>query len=73
METAVAKIQLFGSTVQIRLAQEMLDSFAATRGADLNKLLSDLRNELRKELDLGEVSGKLMHLRVILRHNKTVE
>jgi len=63
IESAVADIQLFGSVKQVRLAQAFIAEFAATRTASLDPLLEELRKDLRAELQLESVSGKLVFLR----------
>ena len=50
VESAIADIQLFGSLKQVRLAQEFSDRMSNETTADVRELLTDLRNELRKEL-----------------------
>jgi hypothetical protein len=63
LESALADIQLFGSPVQVRLAQEFAHKFAETREGSLDDLLQDLRRELRIELSLEEVPAGILHLR----------
>lgn len=63
LEQAIAKIQLFGTSNQIKLAQNFAHEFASKGAADLDQLLSDLRQELRKELGLDEVQDRIVHLR----------
>lgn len=55
LEKAIADIQLFGSLEQIRLSMEFVSYFKTNRTADTSKLLNELRNDLRKELDLDAV------------------
>lgn len=50
MEEAVRDVMLFGNEDQIRLARELIDTFAATRSADTQPLLNTLRSDLRQEL-----------------------
>lgn len=63
IEKAIADIQLFGTPKQVESALAFAHEFAATRSASLDKLLEDLRGDLRKELQLEPVQGKLTFLR----------
>lgn len=68
LEKAIADIQLFGSLEQIRLSKELVSSFMKTRTADTSELLNELRNDLRKELDLDAVElSDFASLRIIKR------
>lgn len=65
LEKAIADIQLFGTLKQIRLSREFASKFAATRKADCNILLNDLRDDLRQELNLEKVtSSDFVSLRI---------
>lgn len=55
LEKAVINIQLFGTESQIKLTQEMMFSISDQIGPDLEELLNDLRNSLRKELNLAKL------------------
>ncbi|UAK42812.1 hypothetical protein K8P02_00525 [Bacteroides nordii] len=55
LEKAIADIQLFGSLKQIQLSKEFVSDMKTNRTADTSKLLNELRNDLRKELDLDTV------------------
>lgn len=63
LEQAIAKIQLFGTQNQITLAQAFSEEFASKGAASLDQLLWDLRQELRKELALETIEGRIVHLR----------
>lgn len=66
LEKAIADIQLFGSLEQIRLSKELVSTFMKTRTADTSVLLNELRNDLRKELDLDTVElSNFASLRII--------
>lgn len=65
LETAVADIQLFGSAGQITLVLEFSVKFAAEGGAGLEDLLESLREDLRRELDLGASPARIVHLRIM--------
>ena len=56
-------VQLFGSEDQIPAAQEFAKQLAERREAQLDKLLSILRNDLRRELELERVDGPIVVLR----------
>jgi len=63
IEKAIADIQLFGSAKQVQAAQAFVSEFAATRSASLDILLEELRKDLRAELQLEHIPGKLLFLR----------
>ena len=65
LERAIATIQLFGTTKQIDLARNASREFSKNQGANLDELLYDLRNSLRRELALDEYKDGITHLRVI--------
>jgi hypothetical protein len=53
LDSALVDAQLFGSEGQIAAVQEFAKQLAEQREAQLDKLLSSLRNDLRKELKLA--------------------
>lgn len=53
LDSALVDVQLFGSEGQIAAAQEFAKQLAERRQAQLDTLLSGLRNDLRRELKLG--------------------
>jgi len=63
LDSALVDVQLFGSESQIAAAQEFAKQLAEHRQAQLDKLLSSLRNDLRKELKLESVEGPVVVLR----------
>ena len=63
METAIADIQLFGTHSQITKAGAMIDEFQRTRSASLDELLRDLRDDLRREMDLPEIEENVRWFR----------
>jgi hypothetical protein len=65
LEQAISDIQLFGNRKQVELAQQFTEDFAATMSADIDELLIDLRNDLRKELKLESAPKSITHLRII--------
>ena len=52
LESAIADIQLFGSTSQIDLVQKFVHEYAQTKSASLNPRLIALRKDLRAEFQL---------------------
>lgn len=63
METAVADIQLFGTESQIRNVDAFLQEWKTKNKGSFDDLLMDLRNDLRKELDLSAVAGHVQWFR----------
>jgi hypothetical protein len=62
-ESAVADIQLLGSSHQVALARQFAIEMARDRTSSLDDLLFDLRQSLRSELELEPVSEKVIFLR----------
>ena len=56
LEAATTDIQLFGTESQIREVSAFLQQWKAQGRGDLDDLLSDLRNDLRKELGQPQYS-----------------
>jgi hypothetical protein len=63
LESAIADIQLFGSIEQICLARAAVTEFVTTKSVSLDDLLEEIRKDLRMELQLEPVTGKLVFLR----------
>lgn len=63
IESLLSDIQLFGSVHQINLARAMADEVASEASFDLDPLINDLRDSLRKELGLKTVTGNIQWLR----------
>jgi len=63
LDSALVDVQLFGSESQIAAAQEFAKQLAEHREAQLDKLLSSLRGDLRRELKLESVEGPIVVLR----------
>jgi hypothetical protein len=57
-ESAIADIQLFGTSRQVELAQKISMEFAKNKNVILDSLLADLREDLRKLLHLEQLSGQ---------------
>ena len=64
IETAMADIQLFGRDSQIEKANETMDKLQQGENGLVNELLRDLRNDLRKEMDLSRIKGNVQWLRI---------
>jgi Na+/phosphate symporter len=64
LESAVADIQLFGSSEQVRRARTFALEFAEHGHAALDELLESLRIDLRKELDLVVAEDCITYLRI---------
>lgn len=64
LEQAISDIQLFGTPEQVRLAQRFGEDLGKTQAAELDSLLTELRNSLRKELGMKAVPGRMLWLRV---------
>ena len=65
IESAIADVQLFGSAKQVAAAQEFGRLMAESGEASLDALLIDLRNDLRSELQLEPVTGRLKFIRFV--------
>ena len=63
LESAIADIQLLGTSHQVDLAISFAKEMARDRVASTDDLLMDLRNSLRVELQIEPVSGTVTHLR----------
>lgn len=63
LESALADIQLFGSLTQVEKLKKILEDYAADGNAYLDEVINDLRDELRKELDLPPIPGNVQWLR----------
>lgn len=64
LEQAISDIQLFGTPEQVRLAQRFGEDLGKNQEAELNSLLTELRNSLRKELGLKAVPSRVLWLRI---------
>ena len=68
IESAIADVQLFGTKQQIELARQFTDEMNKNSFADPRGLLVNLRSELRRELNLEQVSmdsNDIFHWRLI--------
>jgi len=64
LESALADIQLLGSQKQVQLAHEFAVSMAKNSTASLDRIVADIRDELRRELRLAPLPGGI----VVFRH-----
>ncbi|PZQ90243.1 MAG: hypothetical protein DI548_03005, partial [Flavobacterium johnsoniae] len=55
LEQPIADIQLFGTKKQIKMVQALAQEMVETENANLTGLLEELRQDLRKELNLEKV------------------
>ena len=65
VEKAIADIQLLGTSYQVELARTFASDFVENRSASLDSLLSELRKDLRRELDLEETSSNTIFFRYV--------
>ena len=62
LESAIVDIQLFGRRSQVKKAKEFTEALKEGKGATLDSLLSDIRDELRSELRLAKIRGPIFKL-----------
>lgn len=62
LQLVMLNIQLFGSSEQISLAKDVLNSISDKQHCEVSKLLDMLRNDLRKELQLDMATERLLFL-----------
>ena len=71
LESAIADIQLFGTKKQVELSRKFAAEFANNCSADTMPLLYDLRDDLRKELNLDALTDtQWICLRIVNRDRK---
>lgn len=63
-ETIATDLQLFGTKKQIKITKNIIESFANDKTTDLEELLNDIRNHLRKELYLEKLESN-NHIRYL--------
>lgn len=63
IESAIADIQLFGSSRQVELAQVFAREMSRNQTSFATALLEELRQSLRRELELAPATGPIIHLR----------
>ncbi len=64
IESAIADIQLLGTPKQIGLAADFAEEFARNGAASFDLILYDLRESLRRELELETTTAPLKFLRI---------
>jgi hypothetical protein len=64
VEQAVVDLQLFGTPEQVRLVRKFAADLGAAQEADMDDLLNELRDSLRRELGRKPVSGNVRWLRI---------
>ena len=64
LEILIADLQLFGNKEQIELAKKLANVIAKGEDFDLDPLLNNLGNDLRKRLDLDSVEGNVQWIRI---------
>lgn len=66
IEKAISDIQLFGTKEEIYLAQDFINQLPSNHNATCDELLMELRNNLRKELNLETLKSNrtILHLRI---------
>ena len=70
-ETAIADIQLFGSPKQVELAHQFAEAASRGDSPTLDLLLKELRDDLRRELDLGNVEKTIRPFRIVEKRKYT--
>jgi hypothetical protein len=63
LETLIAELQLFGTIKQILLTKQLTDDIVKGGDFFVDDLLNDLRNQLRRELNLDPIQGNVRWLR----------
>lgn len=63
LETLIAELQLFGTLKQIKLAKQLADDIVNKETFYIDDLLVDLRDDLRNQLSLEKVEGRVKWLR----------
>ena len=63
MEVFVSEIQLYGTPRQIQLMMEIVEGLKKNNSVSYDAILADLRDTVRKELNLELVSGPVWWLR----------
>ena len=64
VEQAIADIQFFGTKAQIELARIFVHALVTKQNADLDPLLSSLRDELRKEIGREAYEGDIVWIKI---------
>ena len=64
VEQAIADIQLFGTARQVQLARQFAIDLGTTQEADMDNLLNELRDSLRRELGRKTLTGNVVWLKI---------
>jgi hypothetical protein len=64
VEQAIVDLQLFGTPEQVRLARKFATDLANAQEADMDALLNELRDSLRKELGRKPITGNVQWLKI---------
>ncbi|MCK5595532.1 hypothetical protein KAI19_05085 [bacterium] len=64
LESSFHDVQLFGSEKQINTLMEFLDEYREKKTANVDMLLNELRDDLRKELSLSLIKWKIKFFRI---------
>jgi hypothetical protein len=64
VEQAVADLQVFGTPEQVRLAQKFAQDLGTTQHAELDDLLNELRNSLRREIGREPIAGNILWIKI---------
>ena len=64
VEQAIADLQLFGTPEQVALARQFATELGTTGEADMDTLLNELRNSLRREIGRSPIPGNMVWLRI---------
>ena len=67
VEQAVVDLQVFGTPAQVELAQKFAEDLGKKQYAEIDRLLNELRDSLRKEIGREPVSGNLRWMRITRR------
>jgi len=64
LERAIADVQLFGTPEQVRLIQKFAIDLGTEKHAEMDALLNELRDSLRRELGRKPVAGNMRWLHI---------
>ena len=63
LENVITDVQLFGTGDQVELAKKLASDICENKEFELDPLINSLRDELRQELNIENVSGNVQWLR----------
>jgi hypothetical protein len=73
IQKAIDLIQIFGNNSQIKLAKEFSEELASAGDADVYPLLHEIRNDLRKQLEMPIVTDKMTWITLGLKERELLE